>query len=223
MESFNKMPSFGDDTLSACIQVEVKNMNVSNNCNNVDKYLKSRTFLSKSNDRSNDINKVTDIKKVSPSSTKRKTNSDENNLKCKKLQRSNVSKLKLVTSASNELKTKKNPSSRKNLYKINEENDHLNVNYMRSNISSNVNTLSKQCNEFEMSTLHVDNTKSIVTRSITTDVSNIESSTSNAQKSSKLSSFVSIIPTQDRCKLASWGLPPNILQVKGSNNVSFYL
>ncbi|CAD1478881.1 unnamed protein product [Heterotrigona itama] len=215
MQSFNKMPSFGDDTLSACIQAEVKNMNINNNCNNMGKYLKNDTFPSKSNDTSSDINKVTEIKEVSVSSTNRKTNSNQNNLKCKKLQRSNVSKLKLVTSASNESKIRKNPSLRKNLnlYKINEENDNLNVNYIKSNISSNVNTLLKQCNKSELSTLHVDNTKSNVTRSVTTDVSNIESSViSNAQKSSKLTSFVSIIPTQDRCKLASWGLPPNILQ-----------
>ncbi|XP_043519915.1 DNA polymerase theta [Frieseomelitta varia] len=215
MQSFNKMPSFGDDTLSACIQAEVKNMNISNNCNNMDKYLKSCTFLSKSNATSNDIDKVTEIKEISPSSTNKKINSNQSNLKCKELQRSNVPKLKLVASTSNESETRKNPSSRKNLnlYKINEENDNLNVNYIRSNISQNVNTLKKQCNKSKLSTLHVDNTRSNVIHSITTDVSNIESSlTSNAQKSSKLNSFVSIIPTQDRCKLASWGLPPNILQ-----------
>ncbi|KOX75679.1 DNA polymerase theta [Melipona quadrifasciata] len=209
------MPSFGDDTLSACIQAEVRNTIINNNCNNMDKYLKSRVFLSKSNDTSNDIDKLIEIKEVSPDSTDKKTNSNQSNLKCKKLQRSNVSKLKLVTSTSNESKTRKNPSSRKNLNlcKINEENDHLNVDYARSNISSNVNTLPKQCNKSKLSTLHVNNTKTNVTRSITIDVSNIESSlASNAQKSSKLNSFVSIIPTQDRCKLASWGLPPNILQ-----------
>ena len=38
MQSFNKIPSFGDDTLSACIQVESKNMNIIDDHNNVDNF-----------------------------------------------------------------------------------------------------------------------------------------------------------------------------------------
>ncbi|KAG6796385.1 DNA polymerase theta isoform X1 [Apis mellifera caucasica] len=44
------------------------------------------------------------------------------------------------------------------------------------------------------------------------NLSNSNSSINNTEKTSEINPFISIIPTQDRCKLSSWGLPLNILQ-----------
>lgn len=222
MQCLNKMPSFGDDTLSACIQAEVKNMDITNNCNDTDKCLKDDTFLSKATNISNNIDKDIEIREKSHSSTNRKRTSRQSNLKCKELKRDNVLRSNLVSRTNvSKSKSKNVTSSKENhdSYIISKENANVNVNYI-NNISSNTSILPKQYNKSESSTLHVDNSneKSNIANTITIDTSNVKLSdsnilVSNKEKSSKLNASISIIPTQERNKLASWGLPPNILQV----------
>lgn len=222
MQCLNKMPSFGDDTLSACIQAEVKDMDITNNCNDTEKCFKDDTFLSKVTNISNNIDKDIEIKGKSHSPTNRKRTSSQNNLKCKELKRDNVLKSKLVGRTSiSKSKSKNITSSKENhdSYGISKKNANVNVNYI-NNISSNTSILPKQYNKSESSTLHADNSneKSNVANTIPIDTSNVKLSdsnilVSNKEKSSKLNASISIIPTQERNKLASWGLPPNILQV----------
>lgn len=221
MQCLNKMPSFGDDTLSACIQAEVKNMDITNNCNDAEKCFKDNTFLSKVTNIANNIDKDIEIKGKSHSSTNRKLTSSQNNLKCKELKGDNVLKSKLGRTSISKSKSKNITSSKENRdsYRISKENANVNVNCI-NNISSNTSILPKQYNKSESSTLHVDNSneKSNVANTITIDTSNVKLSdsnilVSNKEKSSKLNASISIIPTQERNKLASWGLPPNILQV----------
>lgn len=193
MQSFNKIPSFGDDTLSACIQIENKNMNIINNHNNVDKY-----FSVVTNDKDTQL-------KGSCNFINKKLNLNPSNSKCKEI---NKSKAKRIMSI------KKND----NLFKIDKENVNMNDNYTRDNISSNTNTLSN--NKSELLTLHVNNLNknnvAYITTNDTTNVnlSNSNSSINNTEKTSEINPSISIIPTQDRCKLSSWGLPLNVLQVK---------
>lgn len=193
MQSFNKIPSFGDDTLSACIQIENKNMNIINNHNNVDKY-----FSVVTNDKDTQL-------KGSCNFINKKLNLNPSNSKCKEI---NKSKAKRIMSI------KKND----NLFKIDKGNVNMNDNYTRDNISSNTNTLSN--NKSELLTLHVNNLNknnvAYITTNDTTNVnlSNSNSSINNIEKTSEINPSISIIPTQDRCKLSSWGLPLNVLQVK---------
>lgn len=193
MQSFNKIPSFGDDTLSACIQIENKNMNIINNHNNVDKY-----FSVVTNDKDTQL-------KGSCNFINKKLNLNPSNSKCKEI---NKSKAKRIMSI------KKND----NLFKIDKGNVNMNDNYTRNNISSNTNTLSN--NKSELLTLHVNNLNknnvAYITTNDTTNVnlSNSNSSINNTEKTSEINPSISIIPTQDRCKLSSWGLPLNVLQVK---------
>lgn len=51
MESYNKLPSFGDDTLSACIQVETKNMDTVNNANDTSSELNPSISVIPTQDR----------------------------------------------------------------------------------------------------------------------------------------------------------------------------
>lgn len=193
MQSFNKIPSFGDDTLSACIQIENKNMNIINNHNNIDKY-----FSVVTNDKDTQL-------KGSCNFINKKLNLNPSNSKCKEI---NKSKAKRIMSI------KKND----NLFKIDKGNVNMNDNYTRDNISSNTNTLSN--NKSELLTLHVNNLNknnvAYITTNDTTNVnlSNSNSSINNTEKTSEINPSISIIPTQDRCKLSSWGLPLNVLQVK---------
>ncbi|KOC62928.1 DNA polymerase theta [Habropoda laboriosa] len=218
MQSFNKLPSFGDDTLSACIQAEVKNMDI-NNGSNMDVYFQDSTFPSKLTTKSNDIDKVSRSKQISHTSTNIKPNLNRNNSKHKESRINNISKSKLATktSISNKLTIKKITSIRKNcdLLKINKENINTSANHIKTD-TSNKNTLSKQCSKSELSSLLANNSsvKSNITTNNTTNVKLCNSSIaiSNTEKSSESCSSISIIPTQDRYKLGSWGLPPNILQ-----------
>lgn len=202
MQSFNKIPSFGDDTLSACIQVENKNMNIIDNHNNVDKYFKHNIYFSMV---ANDVDKVTQLKEGLYNFTNKKPNLNPNNSKCKETNKSKTKKI---------MSFKKND----NLFKIDKENVNMNDNYTRDNISSNTNTLSN--NKSELLTLHVNNlNKNNVAYMTTNDMTNVNlsnsnSSINNTEKISEINPSISIIPTQDRCKLSSWGLPLNILQVK---------
>lgn len=202
MQSFNKIPSFGDDTLSACIQVENKNMNIIDNHNNVDKYFKHNIYFSMV---ANDVDKVTQLKEGLCNFTNKKPNLNPNNSKCKETNKSKTKKI---------MSFKKND----NLFKIDKENVNMNDNCTRDNISSNTNTLSN--NKSELLTLHVNNlNKNNVAYMTTNDMTNVNlsnsnSSINNTEKISEINPSISIIPTQDRCKLSSWGLPLNILQVK---------
>ncbi|CAK9816398.1 DNA polymerase theta [Anthophora quadrimaculata] len=217
MQSLNKLPSFGDDTLSACIQAEMKNMNVVNNDSNMDVHFQDIAFPSKLTTKSNDIDKALQLKRIPYNSTNIKSSSDQNNSEHKESRINKVLKSKLATktSTSNKLKIKKITSIRKNhgLLKINKENVNSNANYIKTDVS-NKDKLLKEYNKSELS--DSSDVKNNATHSKTNNTTNVKLSnssiaTSNIEKSSQLSS-ISIIPTQDRYKLASWGLPPNILQ-----------
>lgn len=209
------MPSFGDDTLSACMQTEIKNVNIINNESDMDKYFKNNTFVSEITNKSNDIDKITLSKKSVISSTNKNTNS-----KYKKLETNNV-KSKHITDTSTLIKSKRKTvnSSRKNynLPEIQKENVNIHIDDTENNIFPNGSTIPQQCNKSELTTVYVDN-KNNVTHGIISDTTHIKSpnnsaTLSNVEKSSEINPSISVIPTQDRCKLASWGLPSNILRV----------
>lgn len=221
MQSLNKMPSFGDDTLSACIQAEIKDMDIVCNNSDLGKYFKDSTFLAKIADKSNDIDKHSLSKQdnVSHSSMNTKASSNQGKSELGELRKNTIIKstVKSETNVSSKSKTRSIASLKRNHGLSQEEKE--NVNYRNTDLSCNTNTLSKQCNKPELSVSHTDNSniRSNATTNITSDTTdtklfNSSVASSNAEKSSKISP-ISTIGTQDRCKLASWNLPPNILQV----------
>ncbi|XP_076643351.1 DNA polymerase theta [Halictus rubicundus] len=224
MHSLNKMPSFGDDTLQACVQAEVKNMNIVYNESNMEKYFKDNTFLSK------EINKPDDVVAINS-----KQNNILNALIDSKISQDNsslnkfqqdvikISKTSSTIGASNKLKIKSTTSLEKknNLCTIKKEN--ININYTKCEASLNANTtnlLLKQSDKPILAVTHNNdnNRKYDVAYNVTENATNSKLSESDViksgiEKSTEINpSISSTIGTQDRCKLASWGLPPNILQ-----------
>ncbi|CAL7951362.1 unnamed protein product [Xylocopa violacea] len=213
------MPSFGDDTLGACIQAEIKNMDMFDNRSDMDKYFKDNTFLTKVSNKSNNIHAVNGSNEILHGLTDAKSTANENNPKLKELRKDKVIKSKLTTKTNkiNRSRMKIVVASRKNciLSKHNKENINLNVNCTESSASLNSNILQRQCNKSNLSALHSDNSNVKSNAMYSTSnvkLSNSSVATSTTEKSSKEMSSISIIPTQDRCNLASWGLPPNILK-----------
>ncbi|XP_076224101.1 DNA polymerase theta isoform X2 [Nomia melanderi] len=225
MQSITKMPSFGDDTLNACIQAEIKNVNIVCNESNLEKYFKDNVFSLKETKKPNDNNVMIESKQSNAlnSLVDVTHNLNQNNLKLKKLQEDIIAKSKSHSkiNISNKQKIrstialkKKNDSRR-----INKEN--VIINYRKCDLplnSNTTNTLLKQPNKSELSdTCNDSNNKRDITHNGTNNTSNLKLSESSitkstVEKSTDINPSITTICTQDRCKLASWGLPPNILQ-----------
>lgn len=222
MQSLNKIPSFGDDTLHACIQAEVKNANSVYNDSDIDKYFKDSTFLAKIKDKSNDVDKINQSNQNNLLHTliKTKTSLNQDYSELGKLKTDTIAKKKFhsKTNTLKQLKLRSITSTNRNcdLSKIGQEN--VNTNYAKSDFSSNTNTPLKQCEKSKF--LHTDNynIERYATQDVMNNITDIKSSNtnitgSNGEISSITNPSIFTIATQERYKLASWGLPQSILQV----------
>ncbi|XP_076278096.1 DNA polymerase theta [Lasioglossum baleicum] len=225
MHSLNKMPSFGDDTLQACVQAEVKNMNIVYNESNMEKYFKDNTFLSKEINKSNDVVAIhSKQNNILNTLINLKTSINQDHPSLNKLQQ-DVGKISQSSSkigASNKLEIKSTTLFKKkyNLCTVNKEN--ININNTKCEVSLNSNTTDLLLKQSEKSTLadthNNDNSRKYdVANNITENATNSNLSKSDIIKSgmensTEIHPSISTIGTQDRYKLASWGLPPNILQ-----------
>lgn len=224
MQSINKMPSFGDNTLSACIQAEMKNMDNIYNGSDMEKYFKDNMSGSKTinNLNSSDKKSHSELNNVLCDSINIKSTSNQNNFKCEESKTKNAMKLRANSKAntSNRSKIRSTTCVTRNFSSSKVGKENVNVNYLKRDISSETNTLLKQCNKSELSILHTNSNSIKISASLRTTnntnnikLSNSSSTINTEDKSSIIVPSISIINTQDRCKLASWGLPPNILQV----------
>lgn len=222
MQSLNKMPSFGDNTLSACIQAEVINMDVISD-SNIEKYFKNSTLLLNIPNNSDDTGKAAhgQLKqdRMPRNSEKKEISLNQVESNCKGLRKSTIAKSKInnKTNVSDKSKTKK-ISLKENCHLSEVEKENINVNYIKSDLTSSANILLEECNKFESSVpcIDRDDNKSKVTLGTANDTRDTKlsiSTASNSEISSKINPSVSTVGTQDRCKLASWGLPQNIFQV----------
>ncbi|KZC14173.1 DNA polymerase theta [Dufourea novaeangliae] len=227
MQSINKIPSFGDNTLNACIQAEVKNMDIVDNDSDMEKYFKNNSLqLSEVTNKSKDITETIQSKQsnILSRSIDTKISLSRNNSDYKELQKSIVTRSNSNNkiNVSNKLKMKSNISLKKRngLFKLTKEN--VSNNCTKDDLSSNINTtntLLKQSNTSELPVANNDNSnvKHDTTDNVIEDITSVKLSTSsitksNIEKSTEINPSISTIATQDRCKLRSWGLPPNILQ-----------
>ncbi|XP_076390192.1 DNA polymerase theta isoform X3 [Megachile rotundata] len=213
MESISKIPSFGDNTLSACIQAEMKNTNSIDDDSDMQAHIKNSIFSSK----------------VANNAMGIKSTWNQNTSKCKELKTKNATRLKVnsKTTASTRSRIKTVTSLKSNCSSSKDGKENTNINCSKSDISLNSNTLLKQCNKSELSILHVTSNSikiSALSKTInnTTNVklSNSGTITNNEEKSSIVIPSTSAINTQDRYKLASWGLPPNILRKYESRGIT---
>ncbi|XP_078050006.1 DNA polymerase theta [Augochlora pura] len=223
MDSLNKMPSFGDDTINACVQAEVKNMNIVYDESNMETYFKDNVFLSK------EINKSNDVAFQSKSNllntlTVSKANINQDNLSHKEFQKDvgKISKSNNKVNTSNKLKSKSIVSFKKKNDSCHINKKNVNINYTKCEASINSNTTNMLLQQADKSTFtnthnDDDNRKHDIGDNITNNsaYSKLSESSyvkSSIEKSTEISTSISTIGTQDRCKLVSWGLPPNILQ-----------
>nr|XP_033330017.1 DNA polymerase theta isoform X2 [Megalopta genalis] len=224
MYSINKIPSFGDDTINACAQAEAKNMNIVYDESNMEKYFKDNVFFSKEANKSNDV-VVIQPKQSNLLNTlidsKASINQDNSSLKEFQKNIGEISESNSKVKISNKLKIKNIISSKKKNDSCNINKENVNINYTKCEASLNLittNMLLKQPDKSTLTNSHNDgNRKHDIGDNITDNTAYSKLSDSNYMKSSieistEINSSISIIATQDRFKLASWGLPPNILQ-----------
>ncbi|XP_017886855.1 DNA polymerase theta isoform X2 [Ceratina calcarata] len=183
-------------------------MDIVNDDSDIDKYFKDSIFSSEL------LNKLNNIDNNESNGRTRPTASQHNS-GYKKLKLT-ISKSKSTTTTNTstnqstgktKLKTKSTSLRRKDkLSETNKEN---------TNIPSSLNPIAEQFITSELSVLRTENNSN--SNATTNDISRAKSANNSAtinstEKSLESHSSVSIIPTQDRCKLSSWGLPTNILK-----------
>jgi len=215
------MQSFGDDTLFACIDIEKKHrvlqeqtgdkIPLQEENSDLGKYFKSSSLLSEFTNTENYVDKP----KLSDSGTKRIREENASDL-MKYFEESilfpNVDSRRNLSSASSASKGNRLLRSQRNQspHKTNKEN--VDTNLKEKHFFGTANS-TKKCDKYQglCKNKSPDNTQNA------TSSNNIRTlSTINATCDKENSEFVILSPslcTQDRCKLASWGLPPNILEV----------
>jgi len=214
------MQSFGDDTLFACIDIEKKHrilqeqtgdkIPLQEENSDLGKYFKSSSLLSEFTNTENYVDKS----KLSDSGTKKIREENASDL-MKYFEESilfpNVNSRRNLSSASSASKGNRLLRSQRNqsLHKTNKEN--VDINLKEKHFFDTANS-TKKCDKYQgFKNKSPNNTQNA------TNSSNIRTlSTINATCDKENSEFVILSPplcTQDRCKLASWGLPPNILEV----------
>lgn len=225
------MQSFGDDTLLACIDIEKKHQILEEqaeaplqkeNVSDLSKYFKSCSLLS---DFANDENDVSNPKPLDSKGMKEGENTSElakyfedSIIFPKVNSRRNLSASTSGASRRNGLLlSQRNRSPRK----TNKEN--VDTNLKEKHRSGTADDTEKR----DESDIHsLCKNKSPDNAQDATSSSGVRTSSAvDATYDGENSEFVILSPplcTQDRCKLALWGLPPNILQVS-YNTLNIYL
>ncbi|XP_011146257.1 DNA polymerase theta isoform X2 [Harpegnathos saltator] len=215
------MQSFGDDTLIACLNVEKKHRILQEESrdrvlqeisdNELGKYFKHSLSLSKFGNEDNDTNKS----KLSHFASNKKeiTRKDESDIG-KYFENSvtfvNIDSEKNLSLASSSSKEDKNLSSQRHrsCHKISSKN--ANITYLNEKCLFNIIEKSDEPNIEQIQKNKTDDTeKNKIGNNYVTS-----SSAVNCTYDKESSGIILSLPlcTQDRCKLASWGLPLNILQ-----------
>lgn len=210
------MQSFGDDTLLACISIEKKlgilqernEVPQEENDSDLGKYFKQSLLLSEFMNKDDDVDKS----KVSHFAQSTKGRVEENkSAKYFEDVHSKPDDAKNFPSTSSISKGNKILSSQReqNSHKTKNENNMIYLKEKHLNIINNV----KNCNKSSARNLHKNksNNNLQVARNDNSIGLSFPSSTYDKENSNVILSRP--LCTQDRYKLASWGLPPNILQV----------
>lgn len=215
------MQSFGDDTLFAHISIEKKYTLLEQNGdkvlqeetgNDVSKNVKQYLPVSKLADKDSDVDKS---KHLSHSTHTKETIKQSGSDFVKYFEDSifpKINRKKNVSSTSSTLKkdrilSKKNRSPRENKENINATSS---IKQQSTDIINNV----KELDKFSAQDLHKNGSHDDIYNTISgSSVAVLSSIDTTCDKEISNVILSRALCTQDRCKLASWGLPPNILQV----------
>ncbi|KYN42028.1 Helicase POLQ-like protein [Trachymyrmex septentrionalis] len=215
------MQSFGDDTLLACINVEKKHQILQKqtegkiqelqeeNVSDLGKYFKSNSLLSEFANTQNNVDKL----KSSDSETKK---IEEKKMSVKYFEDSilfpEANSRRNLSPAFSAQKGNSLPSQKKRSpHRTNNKNVDTNL---KEKHRLDITNSTKKCEKFSTQGLYKNKSSNNIQNAISSsDV--IRLSAVNSTYNEENSEFVISSPpigTQDRCKLASWGLPPYILQ-----------
>ena len=216
------MQSFGDDTILACINVEKKHQILQKqtegkiqelqeeNVSDLGKYFKSNSLLSEFANTQNNVDKL----KSSDSETKK---IEEKKMSVKYFEDSilfpEANSRRNLSPAFSAQKGNSLPSQKKRSpHRTNNKNVDTNL---KEKHRLDITNSTKKCEKFSTQGLYKNKSSNNIQNAISSsDV--IRLSAVNSTYNEENSEFVISSPpigTQDRCKLASWGLPPYILQV----------
>lgn len=221
MQTEEIMQSFGDDTLFACIDIEKKHRILQRqtegkislqeeNISDLGKYFKSDSLLSEFANKENYVNKPklsdSGAKKIEENASELVKYFEDSVIFPKVNSRRNLLQVPSVSRGNGLLPSQRNRSP----HKTNKENVDTNLKEKHHPADN-----TEECDESSIQKLcknkSPDNTRDA------TSSSDVRTSSAVSTMYDKENSefFISSPPlcTQDRCKLASWGLPPNILQV----------
>ncbi|XP_067215522.1 DNA polymerase theta isoform X2 [Linepithema humile] len=215
------MQSFGDDTLLACISIEKKHgilqeqngdkVLQEENDSDLGKYFKQSLLLSEFVNKDDDVDKS----KVSRPAHSTKRRAEENKSDFAKYCEDIHSKPddgKHFPSTSSISKGNRILSSRKSQNSCKTSNKNVEVNYLKEKHLDIINNV-KNCDKSSDQNLYKDKSNDFL--QVARNDNSIGISLSSNSTNDKENSDVILsrpLCTQDRCKLASWNLPPNILQ-----------
>lgn len=227
------MQSFGDDTLLACIDIEKRHQTLQKqtggkiqelqeeNVSDLDKYFKSNSLLSEFANTQNNVDKSrssdSDTKRIEKKKMYPVKYLEDSILIPKTNSRRNLSPA-FSAPKGNSLPSQKKRSP----HKTNNENVDTNL---KEKHRSGITNSTKKCEKFSTQGLY-KNKSSNDTQNATSSSDVLRLSAVNSAYDEENSEFVISSPpigTQDRCKLVSWSLPPNILQVLHYNKFNKYL
>ena len=223
MQNEGIMQSFGDDTLLACINIEKKHQILQKqteeiqelqeeNISDLGEYFKSNSLLSEFANTQNNVDKL----KSADSDSKRKKEKkmfdpvkyfEDSILFSEANSRRNLSPAFSASKGNSLLSQKKRSPHRTN-------NENVDTN-LKEKHRLDITNGTKKCEKFNTQGFY-KNKSSNNTQKATSSSDVTRLSAVNSAYDEENSEFIILSPpigTQDRCKLASWGLPPNILQV----------
>lgn len=219
------MQSFGDDTLLACLDIEKRHRILpeqaeskvplrEENVSDLGEYFKSSSLLSGFTNKENDVGES----KLSNSGAKEIEENEKTSNLVKYVEDSiifpKLNSRRNLSSAAGASKRNQLLPSQRNRYPRKTNKENVDVNLKEKHHLGTANNTEKRDGS---SAPDLCKNKSLDSTQHATSSSGVKTSLAvSATYDRENSEFVILSPplcTQDRCKLASWGLPPNILQV----------
>lgn len=214
------MQSFGDDTLLACISIEKKyeilqeqngdKILQEKNESDLGKYFKQSLLLSEFVNKDDDVDKS----KVSHAAHSTKRRMEKNKFDFAKNLEDVQSKSddeKHFPSTSNVSKRNKVLSSQKNRNSHKKNNMNVNMACLKKKHLNIINHV-KNCDRSSSQNLHKNKSNNYLQVARSPDNIEVSLSSNGTYENSDII-LSRPLCTQDQCKLTSWSLPPNILQV----------
>lgn len=224
------MQSFGDETLLACLSIEKKNKTVrkhkrntnskEQNDNEFDNHSKHSLLFSQFESKSNNVNKskllrfcTTNIERSIQGNISNIGKYFEDSITFSKINGNDLLSMSNISKGHKGICSETNEQSDKTI----EKNINVTDTDTKKKHSTDSTDIINNMEKYDVYSLQQNSNKSKDNMQNGTNESDISSSiisNTSDKESSNVILSPALLCTQDRCKLASWGLPSNILQVK---------